>query len=539
MSKKAVIVPGVHDPIPPHGRVTVQLTHPDTGRILKEAKAENAVMDWFLSQVGKMNVRGNFTNSSVADAHRYFQPNFNPLSMNIDTLENRDTITAKFNVAGMYPGIYPSGTEVPFIWASSSDISPNSAHTHFPASDQEGHLTAFANTDLVYTTVAGNLPRGTVNPAECRHTYDQSRMVVEWPTTHGAGVYRSIGIGSVTQRNLAHGPGQGAAVGVPLSQINVLKDSLGRTNVRRSAITYGQSEPWNSVTWPDHRWFVTRKTTQDIWIGNFETATGIVGQGPSSATIGGSGQTSVAAHGGQLWVARGTTLKKCDYPTGASLTVNNTYSPVTGFTDAAILDITSDGTNLYLLGISKVFIVNPATGAVTSSWTHSLPRTGSTEIANIEWDPAMQFLWLTLEQFSSTNIPLSWGGDVTNVGLTSLDVSRTYAYSTSGTRLNYALPFAVPALLYSYNTLAIVSGGSAWDGNAICRYASGLTGFAQQNKWACMISSNVNTSNTTSGTAGIMLSGPSMASHAVLDDDVVKDTSTGLKIIYDYNFTDI
>lgn len=538
MSKKAVIVPGVHDLIPPQGLITVQLTHPDTGRVLKEAKAENAVMNWFLSQVGGFS-RGDFLGTDVADFRRGLQPNFNPLSMNIDTLEQRDLITARMNIAGQYPGNYPSGTEVCFLWASSSSITPNAAHTHFPGSDAEGMVTGFARTDLPYTTVGTNLPRGTINPTECRHTYSQSRMVAEWPTTHGAGVYRSIGIGSVAQRGLAYGGG-GAACGVPLYYIDGTRRVNGVTSTQRATFYSGQSDAFNSVTWPDHRIFWTTKSGQGIFFNNFQTSMTGATTGPNSATIGGSGQVSVAAHGGQLWVARGTTLKRCDYPTGTSLTVNATYAGVSGFTDPAIWDITSDGTNLYLLGITKVFVVNPATGAVTSSWTHSLPRTGSTEVTNIEWDPAMQHLWLTFEAFSALGVAYGWGQiNMTNSGSSSLNTSRSYAYTTAGTRLNYAIPFVPSAFWRNIDTHADAMGGNAWDGSSIARANTGVTGIAQNHGWAYWMSQAAGPTNTTTGNQGFALHGPSMASHALLDADIVKDTSTGLKIIYDYNFTDI
>jgi hypothetical protein len=128
MSRKRYIVPGVHDPIPPNGRITVQLTHPTTGRVVKEVRSENAIMDWFTSQVSGFG-RGDGYASSVADVRRYSIPNLSPNSMNIDVLQNRDPISVKFNIAGQYPGLYSAGTEVPFIWGSSANITPNAAHT--------------------------------------------------------------------------------------------------------------------------------------------------------------------------------------------------------------------------------------------------------------------------------------------------------------------------------------------------------------------------------------------------------------------------
>jgi hypothetical protein len=541
MSRKRYIVPGVHDPIPPNGRITVQLTHPTTGRVVKEVRSENAIMDWFTSQVSGFG-RGDGYASSVADVRRYSIPNLSPNSMNIDVLQNRDPISVKFNIAGQYPGLYSAGTEVPFIWGSSANITPNAAHTHFPGSDAEGMVTGFARLDALYTSNPSNLPRGTVVPGESTHTHNQTRMVVEFTTAQGNGVYRSIGVGSVSQRSLAYSGG-GAPHQTSLWYPDTVR-SAANTGITGSTTYYAESEHYHSITWPDHRAFIVRSNTQDIRIHDFNVAaTGAGTAGPSSATIGGSGRPSVATHGGKLWIGRGTTLKKCVYPTNTTLTVDNTYAPVTGFTDAAILDLTSDGTSLYLLGSTKVFVVDPATGAVTSSWTHSLPRTSVVnEVANIEWDPAMGHLWLAIEQYATAanGQTYPWGlhtALVNSGGPVNNYLSRSYAYTVSGTRLNYALPFDPAQTVRLIDTQADAS-GSSWDGNSSSVMRTGMTGIAQQHGWASLQSINAYFAASTS-LQGTQLRGPSMASHTLLSSDVTKTGANGMKIIYEFDYTDV
>jgi hypothetical protein len=529
--KERAIVPGVRDSIPPQGRVTVQLANADTGKVVHEVKAENAIMDWYLASATGWS-RGDYNN----DNRRYSQPNLSPISASTDTLLARDLIQSRFNVAGQYPGLYSPGPQMCWIWGSSANISPVSTHTHFPGSDTEGMLTGFARVDVAYTPNGSNLPRGTVVSSESRQTWTESRMVIEFSTTQGNGVYRSIGVGSVANRNLQYGGG-GAS-----HQAN-LWDPADARSASDTALSAVHSIPIGtgairSVTWPDHRIFWTADDT-NIFLQDLSTQTTVT-TGPSSATIGGSGRISVAAHGGKLWVGRGTTLKRCDYPTDTTLNVLNNYAPVTGFTDGAILDITSDGTNIYALGSTKVFVINPATGAVTSSWVHSLPRTvTTTEITNIEWDPAMQLLWLTIEPNGATGIYYPWGPASallnSGSGQSNYNYSRSYGYTSTGTRVNYALPLVTPHNIYELSTQATTILG-AWDGSSMSRMFTGMTGIAQQHGWMSWHGGE-STSGLGSGNRSNFLKGPSMASHALLPSDVTKTGANTLKIIYDFDFS--
>lgn len=533
--KEKIIVPGIHDHIPPQGRVTVQLLNPDTDKVVHEVKAENAIMDWFLSQVTMS--RGDFT--TVGDIRKTHTPNLSPISGLTETINQRSPVTVNMNKPGVYPGLYSAGPECAWIWGSSANISPNAAHTHIPGSDAEGMMTGFARLDVAYTPDPNNLPRGTVVSSLCRHTWDKTRMTVEFSTAQGNGVYRSIGTGSLAQRNIATLSGGGAAHPASLWYPMQIRSAV-TTNTHISYFRYGSSNTHTGATWPDHRCFVVEgdvtTTSNAIWIYDFSAVAVGNTAGPTSNTIGGSGRISVATHGGSLWIGRGTTLKRCDYPTDTSLNVLNTYSPVTGFTDAAIIDITSDGTNIYALGSTKVFIINPATGAVTSSWTHSLPRSFGT-VGNIEWDPAMQMLWLTTETHGAGQAYIPWGpANLPNISnLCNPNTARSYGYTIAGTRLNYAIPFTTPQFGVDIDTQTLTA--NAWDGSSVSRFETGVTGMAQQNGWTSIVGSIITAVTSGTGAHGLNHRGPSMSSHALLPSDVTKTSANTLRIIYDFDWS--
>lgn len=532
--KEKVIVPGIHDHVPPQGRVTVQLLNPDTDKVVHEVKAENAIMDWFLSQVTMS--RGDFYD----DVRRQLTPNLSPISALIASVEQRSIPTVVMNKPGIYPGWYAAGPEMNFIWGSSSNITPDSTHTVMPGSDTEGMMTGFARLDVAHTPDAANLPRGTVVSGSCRHTWAQTRMVVEFTTAQGNGVYRSIGTGSISQRSTIAGGG-GAAHPASLWYPQNIRPANGETNRNITFFRNGGNNTITGAAWPDHRMFLVEGdvtgATSAIFMYNWHTTGLTAVSGPTSTTIGGTGRISVCTHGGNLWVGRGTSLKRCDYPTNTTLNVLNTYSPVTGFTDAAIIDITSDGTNIYALGSTKVFVINPATGAVTSSWTHSLPRAFGT-IGNIEWDPAMQMLWLTSETHVSTGY-YPWGlPNTTNASnLSNSPLHRSYGYTTAGVRLNYAVPPTSGGV--PINVIDQTQQANSWDGNSISRMESGITGMAQQNGWTSVVGSIHSSGTSGTGFHQAHFRGPAMSSHALLPSDVTKTSSNTLRIIYDFDYTDV
>ena len=559
--KEKAIVPGVHDRVPPHGRVTLQLTNDSTGKIVKEVKDENAMMDWYMSQVARRS-------RLLHPGDLIVQSGLSPLGDLQGAATTEFDLFQKYYTPGECPTTISPSYQTYWLWASAANVTPNSAHTHIPVSDAEGAVTAFARLNATYTYDAQNPSRGTVIPDECIQSFDKTRMVVEFGTNQGNGIYRSVGVGRVAQANLAHPAHSGGGYGTPggiltgFYRDNGGEDTnpeYGLKSLAQNLQQFSSNAPnttqylsgdrlnpsavnastyiLRNATAPDHRVYAVMNNN-NIYIFNMQLRTEVAG--PTSATITGSGRVSVSSLSTDFWVARGTTLYRCVHPTTDALTVNNTYAPVTGFTDAAILDITNDGTNLYALGDTNVFVINPATGAVTSSWAHSLPRSGP--VSTIEYDWCQEILWITYEPDGIITNSVSPLHGVLNIGnaatnFASLPSVRIYGYNIGGGRAPYALvPGSGHHWTGHWNGTENVSTSGTWRQTLY----SGLTGINHLNPWSGWLGQFYRSTPSGSGTGMYVVGGygPSMATHANLGEDVEKDDTQSLKIIYDFDYTD-
>lgn len=507
---REVIVPGVRDLIPPQGRVTVQLTNPETGKVKHEVKAENMIMNSWLAQVN-VHGRGAFDSN---DNRNQFQPNFSPVAGNNDAGFTREYIWAHLGRPGIWPSLC-SGY-MPWLWASDKNITPLATRTCPPHTTiSNGNMTGHARLDLAHTSVTGQFNRGTVIASESWHKYDESRVSVEFASTEGNGTYRSIGVGRIASHYI-----QNRCIVSPIGcdQTPNLRVADSQSMSRSSNLLNIGSVWLRSAAFEDsnHFWFST--TGNNLYVFDWETRT--LTTGPSGGSVAGTNQIGIAVQGGFLWLVRDKQLFKCSKYTGGSLSILNTYNLATPLGAEIFYDITSDGTNLYGLTATKVFVMNPADGTVTTSWTHGLTHSDTPTCNNIEWDPANLHLWVFLgtddqaPYVNGVTTDISWvwnGSDYAYTG-SRTENQRVYSFSTAGV----ALPYSFMMVCQGYTLRP-----------------QGFTGIDPQG-WTGFLAGYDQNSGVYSQTPVHL--GGMIGSHALLPSDVIKTSADGLKIRYDFDF---
>jgi len=513
---REVIVPGVRDLIPPQGLVTVQLTHPDTGKVVHEVKAENMIANCWLAQVN-----GHFRGAMDNDNSRnQYLPNFSPVAANSDAGFTREYVWAHLGRPGIYPGMY--GAYMPWLWASDKNIAPNASRTVPPCSNLSlsaiahnlgGNMTGHVRTDVAHATTTGQVNRGTTTAAESWHKWDQSRLTVEFATSEGNGTYRSIGVGRLASAYQAN-----RCIVQPLSCADVV--SLRATGSQN--VSYGQgvinigSNFVRSASFEDSNHFWLSSTANALFVYDFETNT--TTNGPTSASIPGTNQISVVVKGSDLWLARDKQIFRCVKFTGSTLSITNTYNLATPLGAENILDMTQDGTSIYLLTQTKVFVVNPADGTVTTSWAHNLTHFDAANCCSIEWDGANQHLWIHFGvdndpqyQNDSSQWIWNWQNGWGTYGYTTQDINtKVFSFSTAGVLLPYIIllhAFAYQIRSYAFTGMDPQGWFAMWANFGDSGYRQGFMNMCSM-----------------------------IGSHALLGSDVVKTSTNGLKIVYDFNF---
>jgi len=504
---KEYIVPGVHDLIPPEGRITAILTDIDRNKVVKEVKAENLLTNAFKASLAHGG-RGDFADDNI----RRYHPHLSPVLGCTDAGFTRDGPWAHFNRDGMYPGRFPFYAN--WFWTCAENYTPNAAHTHMPV-NADGMFTGHAKTDLVHTTSSDQSTRGTIVPSQMWHKWAQSRLVVEFASTEANGVHRTVGVGKVDSslRN-----SMSAVPGNPLNVLPSLRNAWHDHYSNPEAAT--GMEPSNGTY--VHLMSVSSVSPTEIWytdntpiLYKFDPLTGVSLTGPNSAAMVGSGRVGVVALGSDLWLSRGKTIKRCVKPTTSSLTITNTYDHTATLGSETYEDITSDGTNLYAITNVKVYVINPATGTITSSWAH-----GGTYIdgAKIEWDPAMGHLWIqvgTVVEANATYSPSTYEwphvdyvtNPISRARPSATDPLSSRGWTTAGVRT----PFQLHMPHGAYNV-----------------YPAGVTGMSPDG-WSFFFGAYHR--------YGLRPYGASMASAANLGSDIVKTSAQSLKFVYDFNFT--
>jgi len=507
---KEIIVPGVHDLIPPQGRVTVRLLDPDRPwRIRKEVKEENAIMNWWLSAANK-GYRGGWDNDTVIRQ----VPGFSPNVANTTSGFVNSSPFVPMGKPGYWPGRY--GNYVNKFWASDQDVTPDADKPWIPTNNNtDGALTAFSPTDVITSLDVTKLARGTPVASESWSKWDQARTVMEWGTTQGNGTWRSVGFGEVQHKRIDNEACPGLFYGYQKTPLK--RDS------RASGVVY-DSGSINSFDTPDSMSFESATllwaTRGDGYIASLNPSiwtwiTSYISFGT------GTGRMGIVGKAPDVWVTRNKNLYRVD-PDISSISITNTYDLSSNITESDIIDITTDGTDFYLLSTTHVHKVNTS-GVWQSSWAHSLTASAvyyANIRGNIEYDPNMNHLWISMDSVGTTTsaiIPRNWSQYIDSDNDCSFehDDFRVRSFSLAGTALNY---ISKPGWNSTYATRGL---------------PTGLTGMDPQG-WVSFVA-DIYAGDVTNGRVYPL--GPNAVSHSNLGSDIVKTSSDSLQVIYDFDFS--
>lgn len=362
-SKRRRDVLGVNDPLPPHGRLRFELMN-ERGRVIHRTQAINA-LSTHLKEALATSLRGQANQTAIGFDQTVAQV------LALDT----DNVQAAIDCG--YPRVFAQHRQFLrslFLSTTTAAFNPNE---WLPLG-----LSAGANLDATYA--GNNSRRGAVQLALCQRTREYVRYVVDF----GLDIANGFSIESAGMAGLTFTPdAQNGLYG--WSTLNVQASSgnpgySGRTatmaNVPGSAYQY-----WGYGEEGMYKCNLKLSTAWSTAASCREIA------GPLKATWGNPAHdnSGLAIIGTDMWFIDTLRLRKTAIPTSTALpTVFNTYSPVTGLTESA-QGMCTDGTNLYVAGATKVFVISPATGAVTSSWTHNM-----TNVYNIQYDATMDMLFI-------------------------------------------------------------------------------------------------------------------------------------------------
>lgn len=534
-------VPGVHDLISPEGRVCVEILD-DRGRVVQKVKSDNAIMN-FWNESMKRYVRGADQNFwpqiSTTTMGYHFHGHTVSLATEKDAGRTLDQWW-QFGLAEGWPVLgHPSNFAdgMRNVILSDSTEAVNADEFIFP-----GEMGAYTNLREQYAP-AVNTKRGNLNTVTSYRTTTSLRYVSEWGTAYGNGTHNSVGIGNVVQAATAathsyqcltpylsfssraggttivdssNGVGAAATIhnshpvhGIP--NANVFAAAGLPANINTPILSGYRAA--NNEFWTVQSGIagnnLSKKDFSNLSAAPFSAATAAAGHavtGPTNTTIGGgTTKTAVAAIGADLWLAYQGTLKRCVKPTNTSLTVTNTYTP--GGIENCV-DMCTDDTNLYWLGATTVYVIDPATGTVSSSWAHGLTGTMGTMVWGGVNSP---YLIISYEATSLPSVSTTVGISARSSWLAAL---RTTAGVAKGT-------FQIPSCVYS--------------GSANTSYTSGglimpLTG--DRKHWIGPAGAHAGYTSTPQ----IFMFGPSHMSRTVLGSPVVKTAANSMRVTYEFTF---
>lgn len=493
--KEKAIVPGVHRLAPPEGRLTLSLLD-ERGRVIHRTEAHNSVTNQLRECVMTW-VRGNDNAGWYGLDSGVFQNGQHGVFTDV----------AYSAVGSAYPHVYAHMTQFLssiYLSSSSAAVDPD---WWFPLG-----LEAGARIDA-NNTFTDNAKRGHRQTAHMIRTNDSMLYVVDFNLNEANG----FSIESVGLAGLRY-PGTDTYNGVYgwiTANMFALSGGSGIAQTRVSSTTPVPGSPtklW--IYGSDGSWEID--FALGVYPSNWTTTALRTVTGPVPATWGASvNNTGIAIIGTDFWIMDTTRLRRTAIPTSTSLpTVHNTYSPVTGFTDAACLDMTTDGTNLYAIGSTKVFVISPITGAVTSSWDHNL-----TGAHSVTYDDVHDILWLIGQENPSysrdgylvNNSIVQNGGDVVH-SATNSGFSAPYPFTKSGTSLGYGLQG-----FYTNSSSAEIDTLTLWDSG---RYI-----------WV-----NFYPATSAFNNNGGVQSGGVLGTRALVDSPFTKTSANPLRVEYEVEF---
>lgn len=498
---KATIVPGVHDSIPPEGRVTVELFNPDTGRVRKRDQVENALMDWYRKNAAMNGGRG-----TGAFNGSYDYDSFNP--MQEVSIAVPGTVRAASAGPTGWPVPFAPGMGMSWLWATDQNVTPNQAAIHIPSGNANAQVTSGTKLDQPWVPDGVQFSRGSVQLGSCIRSWDRTRIVAEFGLSYGNGVYRSIGLGSLINRRTAPGTMRVSPAHINNPSNPVLPDFgwgfSGNQAINQLFLGRGGVDPELGVIWGQQS-AVYGGPHLNSWDGNVNTI--VVS---TANVIGSGGQWSVAVNGSDFWVARNKVLYRCVKPTSdVPMTATNTYDLSATIGADTFLDIAVNrATNqLFLLTETSVHVVNGATGAPVSSFPLGLTiPVADRPYSGIEWSAAEQQLFVSF--WDAIGAYDGWGYNTGSPSsISSADSCLIRGFTAAGA--------AAKNLMIPQNSTRTSSNN---------RYSAALLGLTDSGI------------SFAARTADNFMLGPSMATHALLGSDFEKTSADALRITYDFDF---
>lgn len=370
MTKRRWNVPGVLDVIPPEGRLTLELSD-ERGRLKHRTFAENSLANGFRDAL----------TTALRGQGDQLQIGFDQWGSTVIGLDTDDWVNAPAS-APTLPKAYCQHRQFQrSIYLSNAADAINNAWW-FPVG-----LFAGANLDVPYAGTA--YARGQQVLVQCQRRIDGVRFVVDFGLDQANGFQcNSIGLAGLTFAPDTYGHVFGWETN------NMYSHAMNSGYPGGSAIAVSMCRhPGTRFAY----WMLSTGLAGTNGISKQDLAASIVFNnisqrtviGPTLATLGSptTAQSGITILGTDFWLMDTLRLRRSVIPVDTTYTALNTYSPVSGFTDAACLGLTNDGTNLYAIGSTKVFVISPSTGAVTSSWAH-----GMTAVVNIYYDDSLGML---------------------------------------------------------------------------------------------------------------------------------------------------
>lgn len=502
------VVLGVRDLVPPEGRVTVQLIDDHTGKVLHKQRSDNLITNF-----GVDLIKSAIRDGSLELAQTISLPRAGFGWHNAINNMSRTFWWQKFGTAyaPVRPGYMNAYTK--FLYLSDATAAVSATEVDIP-----GTVMGFSDTSGATTlshTKSGTLlePNCVIGPAFNRYEY-------EFGTTKANGTFQSIGYGSLGWNHVAASSDVFPMCGSAFYSIDngVGQYGGGGSNVLHAAavgapsvsgsdgsLYSGHLESVNAV------WVAYPSIGVAKWDMNGSGATTAANAVPSvtalftvtNTTLGsGASKIGVCVLGANMWVGYGTTLKVGVKPTSTAWSAASTYAPAGVGT---CLDITTDGTNIYWLDATNVRVIDPATGTVTSSWSHAGP-TEATVAKTIGWCVADSTLRIGYNGTNTESYDSTLGTAVARS-------HRLKAYTLSG-----ATP-TKPILIVAHNkssTTPIFWGGVAYD---------------QTTGWGGLMLSYMQST----GSGGYV--GPTLFSRTLLASPITKTSSQALRVTYEFGFS--
>lgn len=524
MTKHREPVLGVNDPINPDGRFTIELYDEHTGKVAHRVRQDNTILNSYKAMV----------NQRVRAQYNIYPPSNAPLASYFGT--SQDNWWQQLpTTPSEGPMSYGMETQFRALYLSDSNLAVNSNEWAIP-----GNIVAHAGAVLSSVFGTTGAKNGAVGSVQMVSDRARRRYSFDFTAGQALGVVSSFGFGSVLGSSwgvsddvvgmpsylpVSHGASLISAYGWQSTggSTNLFSDPGGVGTheglvIPSFAAAINISAQWTSdksgVVWiAGGNFGLVQYNLNSNSLRPYQHVPNITG--PSFGAIGANSADSIGIViiGTDMWLSYGLTLKKCAIPTNTTLSVTATFATVSGFTDAAILDITTDGANIYALGSTKVFVISPSTGAVTSSWAHNLNNGTTPVLSSIEHTALPSpYLYITRNNVITALAAPSYEAHYTN-GSGGRHV-RTYSFTTAG---------AVGPYHFGHQNYSIY----------------GAISSAQKISWTGSFSDGWGAlSMVYNGALGaVPFRGPQTMSRAVLGSPVIKDASKAMRVIYDFEFS--